>query len=103
VRLLLLGGVILRILRKVTVGTRLGDLLDDAGALDLLAVFELGGQNGIPCSGHRYLVHRSLILDPPAKKTPTAAQISIRKRDLLGFLANLGALAPVPVRAQLTK
>src|SRR6185437_10729760 len=40
-RLLLLGGVILGILRQVTVRARFGDLLNDAGPLDGLAMLEL--------------------------------------------------------------
>src|SRR5712691_8336318 len=39
-RLLLLGGVILGILREIAVRARIGDLLDDAGTLDLLAMLE---------------------------------------------------------------
>src|SRR5262249_49013552 len=46
-RLLLLGGVVLSVLRQVAVRARVGDLLDDARALDLLAVPELVLQNGI--------------------------------------------------------
>ena len=41
-RLRFLGGVIFSVLRQVAVRARVGDLLNDAGPLDLLAMLELG-------------------------------------------------------------
>src|ERR1043166_2157709 len=59
-RLRFFGGVILRVLGQVTVRTRVGDLLDDAGALDLLAVLELLLEHGIARGRHWKLVHSSV-------------------------------------------
>ena len=58
-RLLLLGGVILRVLGQIAVGARFGDLLDDARPFDLLAVLELVLEHGVARRGHRYLFHHS--------------------------------------------
>ena len=60
VRLLFLGGVILGVLRQVAVRARIGDLLDDARPLDLLAMLELVFEHGIARRRHRNLVHQSL-------------------------------------------
>src|SRR5262249_9423449 len=64
VRLLFLGGVVLRVLGKIAVGARIGDLLDDARTLHRLTVLELALQRRIALGRHRDLVHRSL---PPAR------------------------------------
>jgi hypothetical protein len=37
--------------------TRVGDLLNDAGPLDLLAMLELGLERGIAGGGHWYFFH----------------------------------------------
>src|SRR6202043_2777521 len=58
-RLRFLGGMIFGVLREIAVGARIGDLLDDARTLHLLAVLELGLERRIPVRSHRYLVHRS--------------------------------------------
>src|SRR5438105_3880014 len=58
-RLLLLGGVILRVLGEIAVRARIGDLLNDAGTLDLLAMLELVFEHGVALSRHRDLFHRS--------------------------------------------
>src|SRR5579859_1036017 len=58
-RLRLFGGMIFGVLRKIAVGARVGDLLNDARPLDLLALPQLGLQRGIARRGHRNLVHRS--------------------------------------------
>src|SRR5690349_12778131 len=60
--LLLLGGVILGVLRQVAMRARIGDLLDDARPLDLLAMLELGFERGIAGRGHWNLVHRLYLL-----------------------------------------
>jgi hypothetical protein len=60
---LLLGGVILGILRQVAVRARIGDLLDDARPLHLLAMLELSLERRIALSRHGELVHRSF--NPP--------------------------------------
>src|SRR5262249_33102861 len=65
-----LGGVILGVLRQVAVGARVGNLLDDAGPLDLLAVLELPLQRLVAGLGHRNLVHRSWVLRPHDRKSP---------------------------------
>src|SRR5436190_6980028 len=63
VRLRLLGGVIFGILRQVAVRARVGNLLDDARPLDLLAVLELLLERRIALCRHRDLAH--LFLKPP--------------------------------------
>ena len=50
--------MILGVLGKVAVRARVGNLLNDAGALDLLAMLELGLERGIAGGGHWNLFHR---------------------------------------------
>jgi hypothetical protein len=54
--------MILGVLRQVAVRPRVGDLLNDAGALDRLAVLQLLLEHGIARRRHGNLVHRSIIL-----------------------------------------
>src|SRR6202043_2833382 len=56
-RLLFLGGVIFRVLRKVAMRALLGDMLDDARTLHRLALLQLDLKGGITASGHRNLFH----------------------------------------------
>src|SRR5450631_4583217 len=55
--LLFLGGVILRILRKVAMRARLGDMLDDARTIHRLALLQFNLEGGITARGHRNLFH----------------------------------------------
>src|SRR5207342_2836627 len=57
-RLRFLRGVIFGVLRQVAVRARVGDLLDDAGPLNLLAMLELGFERRIAGGRHRNLFHR---------------------------------------------
>ena len=50
--------MIFSVLRQVPVRAGVGDLLNDAGALDLLAMLELGLERGISGGGHWNLFHR---------------------------------------------
>src|SRR3954471_1353212 len=68
-RLLLLGGVILRVLGEVAMGARLRDLLDDPRTFDLLAVLEIGLEHGVTRSGHWYLFNH--VLNPPESARDT--------------------------------
>ena len=52
--------MILRVLRQIAVRARIGDLLDDPGPLDLLAMLELDLERRIARRRHRDLVHLSL-------------------------------------------
>src|ERR1700733_6559084 len=56
-RLLFLGGVIFRVLRKVAMRARLGDMLDDARTLHRLALLQFDLEGGIAAGGHRNLFH----------------------------------------------
>ena len=58
VRLRLLGGMIFGVLRQIAVRARLGDRLDDARALDLLAAPELRLEGGVAGDRDRKLFHR---------------------------------------------
>jgi hypothetical protein len=51
--------VILGVFRKVAVGARIGNLLDDPRALDGLEIFDLSLKRSIALRGHRHLVHLS--------------------------------------------
>ena len=75
-RLRLLGGVIFGVLREVAMRARVGDLLDDARPLHLLAVLQLGFQRGVAGGGHRDLFHRSSgsASDLRQNKTPIAGR-----------------------------
>src|SRR5437868_609824 len=57
VRLLFLGGVIFRVLRKVAVRARLGDVLDDARTVLRLPLLQFDLQGGIAARSHRNLFH----------------------------------------------
>src|ERR1700716_1801668 len=57
VGLLFLGGMILRILRKVAMRARLGDMLNDARTLHRLALLQFNLEGGITARGHRNLFH----------------------------------------------
>src|SRR4029079_8254252 len=57
VRLRLLGGVVFRIFRQIAVRAGIGNLLDDARPLDLLAVLELVLERRIARCCHRDLIH----------------------------------------------
>src|SRR5262245_62841310 len=57
-RLRFLRGMIFGVLRQIAVRARVGDLLDDAGPLNLLAVLELGFERRITGGRHRNLFHR---------------------------------------------
>jgi hypothetical protein len=59
--LLFLGGVIFGVLRQVAVRARIGDLLDDARPLDLLAVLELVLEQGVARRSHRNLFNHSIL------------------------------------------
>jgi hypothetical protein len=82
-RLLFLGGVVLGVFRKVAVRARVGDLLDDAGALDLLAVPELALKDGISRFRHRNLFHCSVPSDLTVEqqKFRSRAEAEFRPRD----------------------
>src|ERR1700733_5855170 len=56
-RLRFLGGVIFSIFRQVAVRARVGNLLDDARPLDLLAMLEFGLKRRVSGRGHRNLIH----------------------------------------------
>src|SRR4051812_43157495 len=56
-RLLFLGGMIFRVLRKVAMRARLGNMLDDARTILRLALLQLDLEGGIAASGHRNLFH----------------------------------------------
>src|SRR5262245_51465822 len=58
--------MIFGVLRQVAVRARVGDLLNDAGALDLLAMLKLGFERGIAGGGHRNLFHLS---SPPGGRS----------------------------------
>src|SRR6202035_1896973 len=58
-RLLFLGGVIFRVLRKVAMRARFGDMLDDARTLHRLALLQFDLEGGIAAGGHRNLFHHS--------------------------------------------
>src|SRR5581483_3595339 len=65
--LALLGGVVLGVLREVSVRARLGDRLDDAGALLALELLELLLEPGVALPGHRSpLRHRSVLASETA-------------------------------------
>src|SRR5262249_1267933 len=70
-RLRLLGGVVLGILRQIAVRASVGDLLNDAGPLDLLAMLELGLERGIALGGHWYFFHRPISSWPAPELTRT--------------------------------
>ena len=57
-RLRFLRRVIFGVLGQVAVGARVGDLLNDARPLHLLAVLELGLKRRVALRRHRNLVHR---------------------------------------------
>src|SRR5208282_1974551 len=57
-RLRLLRRVVLGVLREIAMGPRVGDLLDDAGPFDLLAVLEFSLKRRMALRGHRNLIHR---------------------------------------------
>src|SRR3981081_733495 len=60
VGLFFLGGVILRVLRKVAMRARLGDMLDDARTLHRLALLQFDLKRGITARRHRNLFHHLL-------------------------------------------
>jgi hypothetical protein len=66
--LLLLGGVVFGVFRQVAVRARLGNRLDDAGALAALEPLQLGLERGKPFHRHRNFVlcHVSPRPEPPA-------------------------------------
>src|ERR1700730_12342334 len=57
VGLLFLRGVILRVLRKVAMRARLGDMLDDARTLHRLALLQFDLEGGVAAGSHRNLFH----------------------------------------------
>src|SRR5579863_10423492 len=81
-RLRFFGGVILSVLRKVAMGARVGDLLDDARALHLLAVFELSSEGAVALRRHWNFVHR---FQPPESKSDRGPKDCLAARSYLAL------------------
>jgi hypothetical protein len=99
VRLGLFGGVVLGVLRKVAVGTRIGDLLDDAGPLDLLAMLQLGLERGIARVGHGDLFHRSLFVLRRTQKNSRPGQAALARPAIADIMLSGCRPVPKPCRA----
>src|SRR5712664_857933 len=74
VGLLFLRGVILRVLRKVAMRARLGDMLDDARTLHRLALLQFDLKCGITAGGHRNLFHHPSLSFNFVRTNPRHAQ-----------------------------
>jgi hypothetical protein len=74
--------VVFGVLGEITVGTGIGDLLDDARALDGLEIFDLSLKRGIAFRGHRHLFHlsQSSLGSPRTEYCPGIAQSKSRIR-----------------------
>ena len=75
VRLLFLGGVILRVLRQVAMGARVGDLLDDPRAFHRLALLELVFEGRYPSAVIGIL---SIVSLPPTRRAPSGIWLAHR-------------------------